>query len=235
MRLNELFQRLALGELSGSPLVDISGYEIQREHLPKVINFINQGLEYIYSNFSLRTNSVIIKLVKGTTRYYLDSDYSISNPNAEGYVRYVIDSLDKPFKDDVLQIVNVVSTDGMTFTLNDINSLYNVNTPEYNCVEVRNSFGQEYLLVTYRAMHPKIPLDESIDSRFKLLLPSSYATALQTYVACLLLQNMGGVNIEQSNALFAKFKSLEEQLRENSFNDEATLGVNIKPSLGGWV
>lgn len=46
---------------------------------------------------------------------------------------------------------------------------------------------------------------------------------------------MGGVNIEQSNALFAKFKSLEEQLRENSFNDEATLGVNIKPSLGGWV
>lgn len=88
MRLNELFQRLALGELSGSPLVDISGYEIQREHLPKVINFINQGLEYIYSNFSLRTNSVIIKLVKGTTRYYLDSDYSISNPNAEGYVRY---------------------------------------------------------------------------------------------------------------------------------------------------
>ena len=66
-------------------------------------------------------------------------------------------------------------------------------------------------------------------------IPSSYRTALQTYVACLVLQNMGGEHLQESNALFAKFKTLTEELKLHGIGTITTVGTNIKPMLRGLI
>lgn len=234
MKLKDFLQQIALGELSGSHLVDLASYEIETKHLPKVIHFLNQGLEYFYSNHPLRTNEVIIKLTNGINRYYLDSDYALSSDSYDG-TKYIMDTPDKPFQDDVLHVLEVVSTDGLYFTLNDPNSYININTPEYNCIQVDNFHGAEYLLIKYQAGHPKIRLTEPRTSNVKISIPSSYETALQTYVACLVYNSMGGKHLNESNALFAKFKSLTEELKLTGIGLTTQTGVNIKPQLRGWV
>lgn len=235
MRLSELLQNLALGELAGSSLVEIGQYQIKQSELPRVITFVNQALEYFYSNFPLKTNDCIIKLQDGITRYYLDSDYAITSIGLNNLPKYLIDSADKPFKDDVLHILDVSSISGISFTINDRYSDINVNTPEYNCVEVLHNLGQEYLKIQYQARHPKISINEHLDSNTKIHIPSSYETVLQTYIAVLVFNAMGGSHLQESNALFAKFKTLTEELKLSGIGILNDSVISIKPQLRGWI
>lgn len=234
MKVKDFLEQIALGELSGSHLIDVDNYKLDEKHLPKVLHFLNQGLEYFYSNFPLRTNEVIIKLTNGITRYYLDSDYALSNVDSK-FTKFIMDTPDRPFINDVLHITEVISTSGVMFTINDYYSDINVNIPEYNCVEVTNFHQQKYLLIKYLANHPKIELTESYESNVKIHIPSSFETALQTYVACLVYNSMGGKHLNESNALFAKFKSLTEELKLTGIGTLTQTGVNIKPQLRGWI
>lgn len=144
-----------------------------------------------------------------------------------------MDTHDNPFKDDVIHIQKVMSTDGLVFSLNDPNSMYNVNTPEFNCVQTGYIGNTQYLVVEYMAKHPKISLTEPLDSNCRVSIPSSYETVFQTYVACLLLQSMG--EYDKSNALYAKFKTIIEELKNNGIGIAEETGINIKPQLGGWI
>lgn len=233
MKLKELFQNLALGELSSSSLVEIGQFEIDRKQLPKVIHSLNQALEYFYSNFPLKTSEVVIEIMPSISRYYLDREYAYSNPNA--FIKYVCDTILKPFKNDVLHILAVRSMNGIGFDLNDDLSLTSVYTPEYNCIQIPANLKASHLIVQYQANHPYIPLTEPLDSNMQLQIPSSYRTALQTYVACLILQNMGGNHLNESNALFAKFKTLTEELKLQGIGTVVQNGTNIKPMLRGWI
>lgn len=224
LKLKDFLQNIALGELQSSPLIPIGAWEINPDRVPQVIQALNQGLEYFYSNFPLKINEVIIKLEKGTTRYYLDSFYD-----------YIQDTPEKPFKDDVLHILAVRSTNGREYTINDDYGTFSIHTPEYNCVQVNGTIPENYLVIQYQAKHPDIPLTEPMSSNFPIHIPSSYRTALQTYVACLVLQNMGGEHLTESNALFAKFKTLTEELKQQGIGTTTTVVTNIKPMIRGWL
>lgn len=233
LKLKDFFQNIALGELSGSPYVDVDSYEIDIKHLPKVIHSLNQGLEYFYSNFPLKTNQVIIERKSELSLYFLDSMYAYSNPDNK--IKFIVDTPEKPFEDDVLQITEVRTSSGSTLLLNDDLSYTSVHTPEYNCIRVPDAVMDKHLIVIYQANHRKVPLTEPRNSNFLINIPSSYQTALQTYVACLMYQNMGGKNIEISNALFAKFKTLTEELKLQGIGTVTQAETNIKPMLRGWV
>lgn len=233
MKLSEFLQDIALGELSGSSLVEVGSYEIDRNQIPRVIHALNQGLEYFHSNFPIKENMVVIKLQTGITKYYLDSMYAYSNPT--GSIKFICDTYHKPFLDDVLHIQSVSNSNGFTYPLNDDFDNLSIRTPEFNCIEIPEDIKSEYLIIKYQANHPRIPLDIQDYSQVHVQIPSSYRTALQTYVACLVLQNLGGQHHNESNALFAKFKTLTEELKLNGIGVITQTNTNIKPQLRGWV
>lgn len=233
MKLRDLFQNLALGELSSSSLIGIGSYEIDANQLPKVIHATNQALEYFYSNFPLKINEVIIQVRTDTSLYYLDYDYADSNPMRKSNA-FIMDTPEKPFLNDVLHILEVSNTSGLIYPLNDPMSYTSIHTPEYNCIKT-NNVQDRYLVVKYQASHPIIPLTEPMNSNVRIQIPSSYRTALQTYIACLVLQNMGGNHLNESNALFAKFKTLTEELKLQGIGTVTQTGSNIKPQLRGWI
>ena len=232
VKLKNFLQNIALGELQSSPLVPIGSWELNPDRVPQVIHALNQGLEYFYSNFPLKTNEVLIRIYPEITRYYLDSHYGYKG---NSFKQYIIDTPDRPFEDDVLHILAVCSSTGEEYNINDDYGSFSIHTPEYNCIQVNGQIPEHYLVVQYRAKHPDIPLTEPMSSEMPIHIPSSYRAALQTYVACFVLQNMGGEHLQESNALFAKFKTLTEELKQHGIGTTTTVGTNIKPMLRGWL
>ena len=46
---------------------------------------------------------------------------------------------------------------------------------------------------------------------------------------------MGGEHLNESNALYAKFKTIIEELKLNGIGTVTQSGLNIKPKLRGWI
>nr|QTZ82768.1 MAG: hypothetical protein [Enquatrovirus sp.] len=238
MKLKELFQNLALGELSGSPFVELNGYELDSTKLPRVIHAINQALTYIHTTFHIKQNQVVIQLKDAQANYYLDSDYAVTNHNSP-YPKYILDTETNKYQDDLLAVLGVFGIDGTSFPLNDPYAIGSVFTPEFNCIQVPEDVkaaGYRQIIVVYKANHKKIDLKEPLSSSEVINLPSSYDSLLQAYVAYLLYMNMSGEGqMNKAGQFFAKVTTLTEQLKQQGIGVISQTGTNIKPQLGGWV
>lgn len=237
MRLGDFFDDIGLGELSSSNVTELEGYEIRDISLPKVIQSLNQALKLLYSKYPFKQSQVIIQLKHGISRYYLDSDYANSNTDSN-FSKYILDTAHEPFIDDLLQIQGVFDENGRELSLNDTFSFYSVNTPEYNCVQVSDEVmnNTKFLTVVYRAAHPRISPNEPRNSKVKINIPASFDAVLATYTASLIFMNEGGeAYIQIGNALYAKFKSLEQELNTQGIGQVPETGINMKPVLGDWI
>lgn len=235
MKLSEFLQNIALGELEGSNLIEMGGYEILPKHIPKVINALNQALDYFYSIFPLKENQLVIRLYPNISRYYLDKDYA--DTNLEAKLKYIVDSPANSFENDVLQIQAVFTDNGTSLSINDPLTWSGVSTPEYNCIQVPEMTlnSCKYLTVLYRAKHKRIPLNADPE-KVIVSIPSSFEGALQTYVASLIFMfTRGDDNKQLSNSLFGKFKTQVEELKLEGIGYKPVHGINIKPELGGWL
>lgn len=236
MKLNEFLQEIALGDLSGSSLVELSGFQIVQAQLPKVIHALNQALDFFYSTIPLKQSQVILEIKDGVSRYYLDSDYAMSNeysPNP----KYIMDSTYEPYTDDVLSIHQVIANNGVSLAINDPYSVDGVFTPEFNCIQITDGTRKySHLTVLYRAKHQRIPLDATLDSKLTINIPASFNGALQAYVASIVFNAMGGGEYTQlGNFYYGKFKMLMEELKSQGIGETSLLGTNIKPMLKGWI
>lgn len=235
MKLSDFLQDIALNDLQGSSVVELTGYSINKEQLPKVIQAINQALEYLFSVFPLKQSQVIIKLQDGISRYYLDSDYAMSN-HSNLLPKYIMDTEHEPFIDDVLHIQSITTDNGYTLPINDVFNQVGIMIPEYNCIQISDGVRQhKHLVVTYRAKHPRIPLDTTYNTKLTINIPASFNGALQAYVASTVYNSLGGSEYAQLGQFYyAKFKTITEELKLQGIGEQSMLGINIKPSINGW-
>lgn len=245
MKLADVFESLALGELSGSSYTELNGYELIPNQLPKVINAINQGMTFIHTQLPIKHNQILLQITDGIGTYYLDKRYAVSNENSDSLVRYILDTKERPFKEDILNIVGVFSLEGHQYPLNDQYAIGSLFTPDFNSISVPLAMWLDHtkpnnavdkLVILYQANHEKIPLTEPLDSNFTINLSPTYLAILYAYVAHLLFMQIGtpeGVN--QSNTYFAKFNTLIETAKEQGIGVITQTGVNIKPLLRGYL
>lgn len=234
MKLSTFFQNIAVNELKATSLIEPGSFTIEPTYLPTVIQSLNQALDYLFTTFRLKENQLILELRQGQSYYYIDEIYCKSNINSS-HDKYICDTIEKPYTDDLVQILSVSQLDGKVLSLNDEFSPTGVHTPEYNCIHVPAINNNKHLVIVYQARHPVVKLTEPLDSNFVINIAPAYEVILQTYVACLLLQSMGGNNLQISNVFFAKFNTLLESLQRQGIGSNTISGINIKPQLGGWV
>lgn len=234
MKFSQLIQDLALGELQSTPMVEVGEFQINAKFLPKVISVINRSLEHFYSVFPLSEKQILIQLRNGISHYYLDRRYAYSNQESDS-VKYIIDTHLNPFNNDVLQIIEVSTIDGRSLAINDIHSNFGVLTPQPNCIHVPYDLGVKQLSVVYQASHQVIPLSEPATSNMEIEIPIAMHSAFMAYVACLVLQNMGGNKLNESNAFFAKYQTQMEMLKQQGIGTKTQTGTNIKPYIREWI
>jgi hypothetical protein len=196
MTLQEIFDQLTFGELSQ---ISIGGNEagaIKETDYPRILVHINLGLTALYKRFSLKEGRLMLSLVAGRTVYPLTRQYAVSNTRSTETVRYLLDSTDVPFHDDIHKIEQVLTSAGVDLGLNNPSDPYAVSTPSHTTLRVNPEIvamdinlpdwlKTSTLELVYRANHPKIVIGQGLfnPARVQVQLPDSYLNALLLFVA----------------------------------------------------
>ena len=197
----------------------------------KLLYHINVSLTELYTRFPLLTREVAVKQFSGITEYHLNSKYAVSNTTSPEPKKYIIDSRENPFTDDVIRVEQIYDEVGQVIVINDPNACNVAFAPAMDVIEIPNPVETNMMFAIYRALHPKVTVDTT-----DLLLPPQFKPALLSYVAHRVYS--GGTAQEHAmlaNQMLSKYELFCTQQREYGMtNQDENIG-NCKPSLGGWI
>ena len=242
MQLSDLFEQLTQGELSQLQLSGRDSTGILQKDYPKIIPHINLALTELYKRFNLRTSEVVIQQYDHIQTYYLDKLFAQTNTDSDKPTKYIMDSQYQPFTDNVLIIDTINNELGEELYKNQDRSFFKgsdkywaVSTPSYNSVQVPYPDNANQMIVTYRADHDPIIINE--DTQLKnvhIPISPSYLEPLLLYIAARVYTNLGSNEGNEGNNYTAKFEASVKKIEElNLYVTEDT--HNIKLEENGWV
>lgn len=187
--LGDIFDQLSTGELyqvaSGGQDYDLCGsgtLGVKPSDYPKLIRHINLGLNNLYTKFPIHEKEVMIAQYPFITRYKLNSKYSESKADPTVTYKYILDTVEDPFMDDVLRVDAAFDKCGCKVPVNDEAYCSSVFTPTYDEIQIPKPCDGDILFVSYRAKPIKID-PSSTDLTQEIRIPDSLEEALLFYVA----------------------------------------------------
>jgi hypothetical protein len=234
MRIQELFRLLSYGELSNLDLSGEGSGTIKKERYPQLINYINEGLLKLYSRFPLLQKDLIIELRSDITIYPLKLEYAESVGSNVEYP-FIKDRPGKEFTGDVIKILEVHSSCGSEYTLNDKGNPHSLFTPQPDVLQVPYPKAGIALGVQYQARHPKL-----LDTGSKILaqnieLPFFLESALQNYVAHKVYGHMNGAeNTAKSQEFQVNFERLCADIEQKDLVNQTFSTTQSKLEMRGF-
>jgi hypothetical protein len=196
MLLNDLYTKLSYGELSNTAIGMEGAGTITEEGKPRIVNYVNEGLIRLYSEFLIREKEVMILMYKEITFYHLITRFAV-NAGAEANLearRYLLDLPEEPFENDVLKILTVYNSARRRLPLNDAEMPGSVFTPQPTILQVPFPVEGAALTVSYQANHPVMHYNEPTG---RIDLPDALNGALTAWVAYKVFSHM---NTQESTA-----------------------------------
>lgn len=244
MNVKDVFRTLSFGPFSNLALgMDGSG-EIAPGSQGKVIEAINAGLLRLHSRFLLLEKELRIQMLTGITNYYLRSDYSQYHcPDEEKAEtdccnltgcrpRYIMDSLD-PFQNDVIKVLSVNNSLGMSLPLNDDAAPWSVFTPSVDMIQVPTVISCQALGVTYQARHPKLELG-ILDAVVNL--PDTLEEALNHYIAYKIYSGMNGPdNSSKGQEYLALYEAVCTEVENRDLVNGSISTTNTRFDRRGFI
>lgn len=234
MNVAECLSKLARGKLSNLSITQ-SG-QIKTDQIPKVVDAINEGLARIYTQLPISEKSLLVELYEGRTDYPLTSEHSTTKATDsiyDPYDYYIRDTLENPFEDDILTILEVWDDLDRKRTLNDPEDPLSIFISEPNSISVNYTSSVRVLNVIYRAKH-KLLTSNNLQEQIKL--PENLIGALLSYVAYLIHSDLNTeIAISNSQKYFAEFKAIIDEVTLNSSLNPDKLVLDRKFIKRGWV
>lgn len=234
MNLKELFDQLAYGELSQHKYGKSGA--IVAEDYPALISHINHGLTALHARFPLQHKDVIIAQTTDQIDYILDVKYAVSNTASTAENKYILDTAEKPFLDDLLRIEAAYDSDDGSITLNDENLSNSWFTPNANTLQIPHAVTGKLATISYRANHARIPLTTTKPELITLDIPQCLESALGSYVASRCYVSLGNQTSAQLSAFYNQMYQSEinqiirlNLLRESAPNTRTTFTER------GWI
>ena len=248
MKLQEIFTHLATGELSQVYLAETGGQDvIADEYLKSMTQSIQLGLTALHSRFTLKEGEVSIKLDAIRTHYPLRSKYSVTKTTTAD-PKYILDSVELPFRDDILKIERVTTLNHDELPLNMRHEAMSVHTPSSDTVvfpteiitgigDVPEEFKTDYFKVHYRANHSSLIPRGGIlmPDKIEVELPTSHLQALLYFVASRKTNPIGIVQeFHAGNSWFQKYELECKQLEDNGVGTHVDL-THQRFIKNGWA
>jgi hypothetical protein len=181
MNVTQFLQRLSYGPLANLSMSNDGDGTIADSRLPAIVSHINDGLLALYSKFNLREAEVVIDQDEGISSYKLDSKYALTTALANPTLpHYIIDSVSRPFTDDLIKVLRVVNAKGEDLPLNDDNASDGVFTPSSHLLQVPSPQHGLPLYLIYQAKHAPL-VHTSLND--EIVLPDVMVEALVSFVA----------------------------------------------------
>jgi hypothetical protein len=247
MKLQEVFDQLSGGEFSQLSIGGGEAGVIDEGNYAKVLGHINLGLTALFKRFTLKEGRLILALQEGVTTYKINSTYAVNAGSASPHVKYLIDTVDDPFTDDITKIEQVLTDGDYELGLNDKANPLSVFTPSALVLRVPEALitgvdwpddlDTENLTLVYRAAHPKLAVVGPVfnPAAVELQLPDTHLEPLLYYVASR-VHNPIGMNNEfhAGNSYYAKYEAACQALESKGLQvDQGS--QNTRLERNGWV
>ena len=205
---SDIFTNLSLGELSQYAIGGYNSGGIDKNDYPKVMAAINRGVNQLQSDLSLHEDNVNLVLIQGVLTYHIHSDHSMLTGTADE--KYVWDSANKPFEDNILRIQQVYDGYGKELPINVRNDVDTVYAPSHNVLQFPYVKGGENISVVYTSYtKPTVVTTITGAERTYLPIPDYCLPALYAFVAA---QMTAGITTNQEIS--------ESQMWRNAYEQE---------------
>lgn len=237
--LQQIFDDLTYGYLAQTSLGDFDADEYESSPDPRnyaqLTSYVNQGLLELYKRFFLSSKEIDIQQYEQITSYILDSKYAVSNVASVEPVKWIEDSSDYPFQDDILKIEEVYDEEGNKLPLNKDDDEDSVFTPNYKTIQISEPNANNMVSVQYRAAHPRIEYAVDFDPETEeIMLPLSLYDALLQYVAFKVFQNTGLGGEAKSSSFYQMFEKSCMQVEEYGLEVQTDTTADARFVERGW-
>ena len=239
--LDTILRNLTYGEISQLSLGNFLPDEHESEPDPKsyaqLSSHINSGLHAIYSEFLLASEELYITLDDSISVYILSSQYAVSNTGSGEPIKYITDTVENPFTDNLLKIEEIYDTSGNVLPLNDENSDpdFGIFTPTFRSIQVPQPNDFEQLAVQYRATHTPIKYIAGMDpTTVEIVLPLHLEEALQFYIASRLYASLNNDQGSEGHDYYSKYQAKVADVRRLGLYIQAE-ATNWRFTDNGWV
>jgi hypothetical protein len=237
MKLQEIFDQLGSGEFSQMSIGAQPAGVINEGNHGKIVNHVNLALTALFTRFNLKEGRLELALQDGQSLYKLHSSFAVNGRRTQEPVRYIIDTADERFEDDIIKVEKVLDDDEAEIPLNDASNKYSVTTPSTLTLRVPSILETQGLTVVYRAAHPKIVMGLGYfdPTRVDVELPDTHLTALLFFVASRVNNPIGMTNeFHAGNSYYAKYEAACQDLEGKGL--QVDLGqTNTRAQRNGWV
>lgn len=233
MLLSDFFQSLSFNEFANLSLSSEGSGQISVDKVPRIISNINDALLDLCARFILFEKELVVQSIIAQTLYPLRVEYAVTNATSTEE-KYIIDTPEEPFTDDIITITYVKNEVGHKLPLNDDHDFFSVFTPQFDTVQLTHTgFSQAYF-IGYQAQHPV--LDVNGDLTQKIEIPNVMATVLRYKVAAIVFSGMAGQEYTNKvQELDSKYEAGCALLKERGLVDGLETDSNNKLHLRGFV
>lgn len=224
MKLSDIFEQLTYGELSQISMGGGEAGVINKSNYSRVLAHVNLGLTALYKRFPLKEGRLTLTLQTGKTSYPLASRFVVGNRLSREALRYIQESPEGLFDDDILKIERVYTFEGWEMGLNDEADPYACFTPSATVLRVPGPaviptpdtpdfLKTATLEVVYRAKHKQLSLEDYDPDEVEVELPYSHLEPLLLYVASRVNNPMGmSGEFNAGNNYAAKYEKACQEL-----------------------
>ena len=237
--LHDILTDLTYGEFTHLNIGNFLSEEHESEPDPKsyarFASNINLGLTAIYSEFLLAAEELYLQQYEGIGTYTLSYKYAASNAASAEPIKYIMDTVGNPFKDNLLKIEEAYDEAGNLLFLNNPEEPLSLFTPTYRSIQIPwpNEFNM--MAIQYRAKHPTIvftALDDPKD--IEIAIPHPLREALLFYVASRQFSSLHNENGQEGNDFYQKYQAKITDVRRQGLYIQ-TEPSNWRFAANGWV
>lgn len=232
MKLQELFNELAIGELSNLAFAK-TGVIDTASHA-KVVAAINVALNDIYSRIPLAEKEVLVETLDWKSIYFIRKEHARMDPTP-GFLKYILDTPTNPFTGDLVKVLCVSNEIGDPLPVNDAEQWASVFLPAFDTVQFNHPGAKQVFSVQYQALHPKLVVegDKYLDQVLRV--PPVLMDMVKLKTASTLLAPMGGQNETlKAQALEAKYEARHTSLVLKNDVGDTGVHTNVKAMLRGY-
>ena len=234
LTLSQLLGQLSYGPLSNLSLSGEGDGVVDAARLPALVDAINDGLLALYGRFTLKEQCALIELQDHITQYHLRPEFAHTNKESTQPYRYILDSDQEPFLNDVLRITAVHDHTGRHLVLNNPEIPLSLRTPQHKTLYVPSPTYGTVLAVTYQARHVPLTIDDS-DSQY-VELPDVLVPALRHHVCSTLLDAMGTQeSMGRGQNHMMAYENQCQEIQAVDLLSTSQAGESDHFSRGGWA
>lgn len=235
MKIKRIIEHLEVGVLSKVNLGGNATAGVTSYNYPELISAIEMGINELSQIFNLRQRELIIKQENHIKLYELDSYYAQSNTASAAPYKYINDTPENPFKDDVLKIEAVYDELGREIRLNDMTDPESIYTPSLTSIQILNPNENNSISVIYSAACAELVKKGNNLLDQDVYLPSVLLNALTLFVAAQVVLSKDSLEAKNESMAFMNRYKEAVALAMNYGAKVIDNTVSVKLESNKWV